>query len=81
MNIEEAVQYFNDEIRLCRAAPSINGCQMTEDWERTIDACEIAVAAIRKVSNLDMAQRERDVVTKRMVELAQKGGKHEADPV
>ena len=75
MNIEEAVQYFNDEIRLCRAAPSINGCQMTEDWQRTIDACEIAVAAIRKVSNLDMARGERDVVTKRMIELEQEVGR------
>lgn len=53
MNSEEAIQYFNDEIRLCRAAPSINGCQMTEDWQRTIDACEIAVAAIRKVHELE----------------------------
>lgn len=71
MTPEEAIQYFNDEIRLCRAAPYINGCQMTDDWQRTIDACEIAVAAIGKVSTLDMARGERDIVTKRMVELEQ----------
>ena len=35
------------EIILCRMAPNINGCPMTEDWQRTIEVCEIAIAAIR----------------------------------
>lgn len=62
MTPEEAIQYFNDEIWLCRAAPSINGCQMTEDWQRTIDACEIAVAAIRKVHELEQAEQDGRLV-------------------
>lgn len=78
MNREEAIQYFNDEIRLCRAAPSINGCQMTEDWQRTIDACEIAVAAIRKVQELEQAEQDGRLVELpfvAMVEQSMQNGK------
>lgn len=44
---EEAIHFLAEEARLCRMAPKINGCHMTEDWQRTIEVCEIAIAAIR----------------------------------
>lgn len=46
MSREEAVCILRDEIIRCRMAPKINGCPMTEEWQRTIEVCEIAIAAI-----------------------------------
>lgn len=48
MTKKEAVSILEGEIMRCRMAPKINGCQMTEEWQRTIDVCEIAIAAIRE---------------------------------
>ena len=47
MSREEAVGILRDEIIRCRMAPKINGCPMTEEWQRTIEVCEIAIDAIR----------------------------------
>lgn len=44
----EAVKLLEDEVRRCRMAPKINGREMTDDWKRTIDVCEIAIAAIQE---------------------------------
>ena len=52
MTKKEAVSLLEGEIIRCRMAPKINGCPMTEDWQRTIEVCEIAIAAIK-------AQEER----------------------
>ena len=46
MTKQEAVSLLRDEIIRCRMAPKINGCPMTEEWQRTIEVCEIAIAAI-----------------------------------
>ncbi len=48
MTRQEAVSLLEGEIIRCRMAPKINGCEMTEDWKRTIEVCEIAIAAIRE---------------------------------
>ena len=48
MTREEAVSLLEGEIIRCRMAPKINGCQMTEEWQRTIDVCQIAIDAIRE---------------------------------
>ncbi len=32
---------------MCRMAAKINSCGMTEEWQRTIEVCEIAIAAIK----------------------------------
>ena len=45
--IERAIQYFEQEIRFCENAPTLNGCEMTEDWLRTRDACKMAVEALK----------------------------------
>ena len=47
MTKKEAVSLLEGEIIRCRMAPKINGCPMTDDWRRTIEVCEIAIAAIR----------------------------------
>ena len=47
MSREDVIRLLEDEIIRCRMAPKINGCPMTEDWQRTIEVCEIAIAAIK----------------------------------
>ena len=47
MTKKEAISLLEGEIIRCRMAPKINGCPMTEDWQRTIEVCEIAIAAIK----------------------------------
>lgn len=46
---QEALAWFREEIRSCRAAPSINGCPMTPDWRHIIDMCEAAIEALQAV--------------------------------
>ena len=52
MTKEEAIRYLKEEIRLCFMGPKINGCAMTEEWQRTIDVCEIAISAIQKTMEM-----------------------------
>ena len=47
MTKKEAISLLEGEIIRCRMAPKINGCPMTEDWQQTIEVCEIAIEAIR----------------------------------
>ena len=52
MTKEEVIQYLKEEIRQCKMGPKINGCAMTEEWQRTIDVCEIAISAIQKTMEM-----------------------------
>lgn len=52
MTKQEAIRYLEEEIRLCLMGPKINGCAMTEEWQRTIDVCEIAISAIQKTMEM-----------------------------
>lgn len=52
MTKKEAISLLEEEIVRCRMAPKINDCQMTEEWQRTIDVCEIAIAAIKAQERL-----------------------------
>lgn len=47
MTREEAISLLTEEVRMCRMAAKINSCGMTEEWQRTIEVCEIAIAAIK----------------------------------
>lgn len=48
MTREKAIQYLEEEITRCRRAPELNGCEMREDWQETIDVCEMAITALRE---------------------------------
>lgn len=65
MTREKAIKYFSDEIMYCRLAPALNGCEMREDWQKTIDVCEMAIAALR-----DQEERRWIPVTERLPEKA-----------
>ena len=47
MSRAEAISLLEGEIIRCRMAPKINGCPMTEEWQMTIDVCQIAIDAIK----------------------------------
>lgn len=53
MNVEIAIEIFENEIRLCKRAPSLNGCEMTAEWQRTIDICTLAVNALKAQQALE----------------------------
>ena len=63
MTKKEAVSLLEGEIIRCRMAPKINGCPMTEEWQRTIEVCQIAIDAIR-----EQEQRRWIPVTERLPE-------------
>ena len=42
-----ALAWINNEIASLRAAPTINGCAMTSDWQQALDALEMALDAIK----------------------------------
>ena len=44
----EVVKLLLEEIDRCRRAPDLNGCEMREEWKKTIDVCSIAVSAVRE---------------------------------
>lgn len=47
MTNREVVKLLEEEIVRCRMAPKINGCPMTDEWQMTIDVCQIAIDAIK----------------------------------
>ena len=63
MNIETAIKYFEQEIRFCENAPVLNGCEMTEDWLLTKDACKLAVAALKNLRVLESNFRVNEPLT------------------
>jgi len=46
-NETQCVDWIRGEIESLRRAPDLNGCPMTEDWQRALDALELALDAIK----------------------------------
>lgn len=59
MTNQEVISLLEGEIIRCRMAPKINGCPMTEEWQMTIDVCQIAIEAIRKQEERRLIPVER----------------------
>lgn len=53
MTIDEALKYFKDEIFSYEMAPDLNGCEMRDDWQRIMDACQLAVKALEGMRILE----------------------------
>lgn len=62
-SIERAIQYFKQEIRFCENAPALNGCEMTEEWLLTRDACKLAVEALKNLRVLESNFRVNEPLT------------------
>ena len=43
---QQALEFFREEADSCRRAPEINGCPMTPEWQRILDACLTAIEAL-----------------------------------
>ena len=48
MTIEEAIEWMQEEKASFERAPDLNGCPMTEYWQKAIDALDIAISALRQ---------------------------------
>lgn len=48
MTREEAIEWMQEEKARFERAPDLNGCPMTEDWQKAIDVYDMAISALRK---------------------------------
>ena len=48
MTNEEAIEWMQEEKASFERAPDLNGCPMTEDWQKAIDVYDMAISALRK---------------------------------
>ena len=47
MTREEAIKCIQEEKLRYERAPWVNGCPMTEEWQKAIDICDMAISALR----------------------------------
>lgn len=47
MTREEAIKCIQEEKLRYERAPWLNGCPMTEEWQKAIDICDMALSALR----------------------------------
>lgn len=45
---QQAIKYFEDEVLMLENAPSLNGCEMTDEWREQLEICKMAKQAIEK---------------------------------
>ena len=48
MTIEEAIKWIQEEKASYERAPDLNGCPMTEYWQKAIDVYDMAISALRQ---------------------------------
>ena len=48
MTREEAIKWMQEEKASFERAPDLNGCPMTECWQKAIDVYEMAISALRQ---------------------------------
>ena len=48
MTIEEAIKWIQEEKENFERAPDLNGCPMTECWQKAIDVYDMAIYALRQ---------------------------------
>ena len=48
MTREDAIEWMQEEKASFERAPDLNGCPMTECWQKAIDVYEMAISAIRQ---------------------------------
>ena len=51
MTREEAIEWMQEEKASFERAPDLNGCPMTECWQKAIDVYDMAISALRQQDN------------------------------
>ena len=77
MTIEEAIKWMQEEKASFDRAPDLNGCPMTEYWQKAIDAIDMAIYALRAqqdvtdkdVGKMTNAQKIRSMSDEELVEF------------
>lgn len=52
MTREDAIKWYEAEVDLLKAAPALNGCEMTKEWAEQIEVHSMALAALREYETL-----------------------------
>ena len=74
MTREEAIEWMQEEKASFERAPDLNGCPMTEDWQKAIDVYEMAISALRQQDHFREVTKKVEPMT--MDELSKRN-----DPV
>ena len=79
MTREEAIEWMQEEKASFERAPDLNGCPMTEYWQKAIDVYDMAISALRqqdhfrevtkKVEPMTNADRIRAMTDEELAEL------------
>ena len=73
MTIEEAIEWMQEEKASFERAPDLNGCPMTECWQKAIDVYDMAISALRQQDHFrevtKMVEPLTDDVREKLVEL------------
>ena len=79
MTREEAIEWMQEEKASFERAPDLNGCPMTEYWQKAIDVYDMAISALRqqdhfrevtkKVEPMTNADRIRSMPDEELAEL------------
>ena len=58
MTREEAIKWMQEEKASFERAPDLNGCPMTEYWQKAIDVYDMAISALRQQDVTDTNVRK-----------------------
>ena len=81
MTREEAIEWMQEEKASFERAPDLNGCPMTEYWQKAIDVYDMAISALRQqdvtdtnVGKMAEADRIRSMTDEELAELLNQWG-------
>ena len=63
MNREEAIEWMQEEKASFERAPDLNGCPMTEYWQKAIDVYDMAISALRQQDHFREVTKKMDPMT------------------
>ena len=63
MTREEAIEWMQEEKASFERAPDLNGCPMTEYWQKAIDVYDMAISALRKQDHFREVTKKVDPMT------------------
>ena len=75
MTREEAIKWIQEEKASFERAPDLNGCPMTECWQKAIDVYDMAISALRQQEHIREVTKKVEPLT--LDELRQMDGEDE----
>lgn len=63
MTREEAIEWMQEEKASFERAPDLNGCPMTEYWQKDIDVYDMAISALRRQDHFREVTKKMEPLT------------------